>query len=64
MKNFFLVLSGLLYGLVAVLHLVRFLLKWSVTVGGYTIPLKASLWACLVFLILSLGCLVARGREA
>ena len=64
MRNFFLTLSGFIYGLIAGLHLMRYLAKWAVTVGPYTIPLKASLWAALVFLLLSLGCFVARGQKS
>ena len=64
MKIFFLALSGLIYGLIAALHLMRFLAKWAVSIGPYTIPLKASLWAALVFLLLSLGCFVARGQKS
>lgn len=64
MKNFFLTLSGLIYGLIAILHLTRFLTKWAVMIGPYAIPLKASLWACLVFVLLSLGCFTARGGKS
>ena len=63
MKNFFLTLSGFIFGLVAVLHLLRYLMKWSVMIGGTAISLKASLWACLVALVLSLGCFLAGGRK-
>lgn len=62
MKNFFLALSGLIFGLIAVLHLVRFLAKWPVVIGTIAVPTNASLWACLVFLVLALGCLFARGK--
>ena len=64
MKNFFLTVSGLTFGLVSALHLVRLILKWAVHVGPYTLPLKASLWACLISLLLSLGCLIASGRKS
>ena len=63
MKNFFLTLSGVVYGLIAALHLVRLLAKWSVRVGPYAIPSKVSLWACLIFMLLSLGCFAARGEK-
>lgn len=63
MKNFFLSLSGLVFGMVAALHLVRFLLKWPVTVGVWTISNKSSLWACLIALVLSLGCFMVRGGK-
>ncbi|MBI2167474.1 MAG: hypothetical protein HYU34_04425 [Candidatus Omnitrophica bacterium] len=64
MKNFFLSISGLVFGAVAVLHLVRFLVKWPVTIGPWAISNKVSLWAALVALVLSLGCFLARGGKA
>lgn len=64
MKNFFLTLSGLIYGLIAGLHLARFFAEWAVVIGPYTVPLKASLWAALVFLLFSLGCFAARGQKS
>lgn len=63
MKNFFLTLSGLIFGLGATLHLVRFFQKWPSTVGTWTIPSEASLWVALVTFLLSLGCFVARARR-
>lgn len=63
MKNFFLSLSGFIYGLIAALHLVRYLQKWPVHISAYVVPQKFSLWACLIFLLLSLGCFMARGEK-
>lgn len=63
MKNFFLTLSGFIFGLIAVLHLLRYLMKWGVTIGGVVISLKISLWACLATLVLSLGCFLAGGKK-
>ena len=64
MKNFFLTLSGLIYGLVGALHLVRLLAKWPVQIGAYAVPTKVSLWACLVAMLLSLGCFAARSQKS
>ena len=63
MKNFFLTLSGLIFGVVAALHLVRLLAKWSVRIGPYAIPTHVSLWACLAAMLLSLGCFAARAAK-
>lgn len=63
MKNFFLTLSGLVFGLVATLHLVRVLAKWPVVIGTLHVPLRASVWACLISLLLALGCFLARGQK-
>ena len=64
MKNFFLTLSGLIYGAIATVHLVRLLAKWPVRVGTFAVPTKVSLWACLIFMLLSLGCFAARGQKS
>ncbi len=64
MKNFFLILSGSVDGLIAALHLMRFFAKWTVSIGPYEIPLKGSFWAAVVFLLLSLGCFTARGQKS
>ena len=63
MKNFFLTLSGLVYGLIAAVHLIRLLAKWPVRIATYAVPMKVSLWACLVFMVLALGCFAARGQK-
>lgn len=64
MKNFLLALSALLYGVIAVLHGVRYFSKWPVTIGTAAIPLEASLWAGGIFLALSLIYFVAaRGKS-
>lgn len=63
MKNFLLNLSGFLYGLIAALHFLRFFLKWPVTVGTVAVPVAASLWAGLIFLLLSLSCLLVSRRN-
>ncbi len=63
MKNFFLSLSGLVYGMIAALHLIRLLNKWPVRIAQYSVPNKISLWACLIFMVLSLGCFAARGQK-
>ena len=63
MKNLFLNIAGVVFGIVAILHLVRFLMKWPVMIGSVTVPLGISPWAFGVSLILSLGCFLARGRR-
>jgi hypothetical protein len=44
----YLQISGALFGLIAVGHLVRLFRHWSVDLAGYTVPLWAS-WIGLAF---------------
>ena len=64
MKNFFLNLSGLLYSLIAALHLIRFIQKWPAQIGSLVVPQNVSLWVCLVLLLLSMGCFVASAQKS
>lgn len=63
MKNFLLSLSGFIYGVIAAAHILRFLYKLPVTIGTYAVPNRVSLWACLVALVLSIACFIARGKK-
>lgn len=47
----FLMISAAIFGVVAVVHLVRILMDWSVVVDGWTIPM----WVSWVGLIVSGG---------
>ena len=47
MKNKYVVVSGVVFGVVAVLHVVRALNQWPVHVGTFEIPVWAS-WIGMV----------------
>ena len=47
----FLMISAAIFGVVAVVHLVRILMDWSVVIDGWTIPM----WVSWVGLIVSGG---------
>jgi len=52
MKPFSLI-AALVFGLVAVVQLLRVILGWSVVINGFAIPLWASAVACLVAAVLA-----------
>ena len=52
MKPFSLI-AALVFGLVALMHLLRLFLGWPVVVNGFAIPLWASVAACLVAAVLA-----------
>jgi hypothetical protein len=41
-KNTFLLLAGVIFFVVAVVHAARLVLKWEVIVGGWQVPMWAS----------------------
>jgi hypothetical protein len=45
-KTFFLV-AGVIFGVVALFHLVRIIMDWSVTIGDWSIPMWVS-WVALI----------------
>lgn len=44
----YVVLSAVIFALVAVVHLLRVVLQWDVVVGGHTVPMWAS-FLCILF---------------
>ena len=44
----FSLVAGLIFLLVAIAHLCRFLLKWSVVINGWTVPMWVSAIALVV----------------
>jgi uncharacterized membrane protein len=44
----FLVIAGLIFLLVAIVHLARLLLKWTVVFNGWTVPMWVSVVALIV----------------
>ena len=46
-RNLYLIISGTIFGLVALLHLARVVFNWQAQVGGWTVPFWIS-WGGLV----------------
>ena len=44
MSNYYVVISALIFALVAVAHLVRLIKRWTVHIGPYEVPMSLS-WA-------------------
>lgn len=44
----YIILSGSIFGLIAVLHVLRLLSQWQVTIAGMTVPLWLSGMAAIV----------------
>ena len=63
MKNLFLTLSGVLYIGVALIHILRIVMKWPVVIGPVVVSPTASLVAIAILLALSAGCFVAKNSK-
>lgn len=48
-----LIIGGLLFALMAAAHIARFLLELEVSIGGWPLPVWASLPAALILILLS-----------
>lgn len=49
-----LIVAGIVFGFVSVMHLLRIFYKWKVTIAGKTIPRWASMLGLIVALSLSI----------
>ena len=56
----FTVIAAVVFALVAVLQLLRFVMEWEVTVNGMAVPL----WASAIAAVVAAGLAVMLGREA
>lgn len=45
--------TGLIFGVIAVLHVLRLILGWDANIGGYTVPIWVSFVAALIALYLA-----------
>ncbi len=63
LKNIMLVLAGVLFGIVSVLHLLRIIYSISIIIDGYTLPMWVSWVGFFVTLLLSISMFVARSHD-
>lgn len=63
MKNKALFISGIIFAIVAIAHLLRFLFKMEVVIGGYIVPMELSLVAFVVAGLLSIWMFIARSSR-
>lgn len=63
MKNTALVVSGLIFTLVAAIHVVRYMQGWDIVVAQQNIPLQVSIMGAGVSALLALWMFVAAARK-
>lgn len=52
-EKLYLIISGVIFALVGLLHLLRILLQWPLLVGAWTVPLALSAIAVVVAAVLT-----------
>ncbi|MCE0724496.1 MULTISPECIES: hypothetical protein [Legionella] len=62
-KKIALIVAGLIFTLVALIHVLRIIYYWQVTVAGYSIPMSASSVALSVSAILAIWMFVAAAKK-
>lgn len=62
MKTAALIVSGLIFLLMCVLHIIRYINGWTIVVAGNTIPLDASIFGAIVTGILAIWMFIASTR--
>lgn len=58
-KDIALILAGIVFGLVAIFHIVRLTYKLEVVIGGKVIPIQASIYGLILSFILSIWMFLA-----
>jgi putative flippase GtrA len=61
-KNTALMIAGVIFGLISLIHLLRILLTVEITIAGYLIPIWVSWAGFIVAFILSLLMFMARRK--
>jgi hypothetical protein len=60
-KNLPLVISGIIFSLVALAHLLRLVYNWPLVVAGQVIPMSLSIWGLIIPALLALWMFIAAG---
>lgn len=59
-KNFALTVAGIVFTIVAIVHLLRLLFSWEILIGGYVIPMWFSILGLIIAAILAIWMFIAR----
>ena len=58
-KNLPLIVAGIIFTLVALIHLLRIIYHWEIIISGYVIPMSASIIALIITAIVALWMFLA-----
>ena len=62
-KRIPLVVSGIIFAFVALIHYLRLIYHWQITVSGHSVPMSASIIALIVTGLLALWMFVAAAQK-
>ncbi|HEY2567233.1 MAG TPA: hypothetical protein VGH95_05985 [Candidatus Aquirickettsiella sp.] len=53
-KELPLVIAGIVFGFVALMHLLRLIYRWPIMLGGYNAPISVSIFGLIISIILAI----------
>ena len=59
MKGMPLIIAGIVFSIVALMHLLRLLYQWQIQIAEYTIPMSVSVVALIIAMLLALWMFIA-----
>lgn len=62
MKNSALVIAGIIFTLVALLHVLRYAMGWEIMIASYAVPMQASLIGAVISILLALWMFIAASK--
>lgn len=54
MSNYYVAISALIFGVVAIGHLIRLLKRWTVQIGPYSVPMSVSWVGLIITVVISI----------
>jgi len=62
MSNYYAAISALIFGVVAIGHLIRLLKRWTVQIGPLSLPMSASWVGLIITAVLSVSGFIQLGQ--
>ncbi len=63
MKDILLSISAVIFAVFGIFDIIRFILKWSLTVGPVTVSSTVGIWTGIFFIILAVSCFLSKKKE-
>lgn len=62
-KKIALIVAGIIFSLVALLHLLRIFFHWEIIIAGHNVPMSASVVAFIVVAFIALWMFIAAAKK-
>lgn len=63
MKRLPLVVAGIIFSIVAIMHLIRIVYHWQILIAGYVIPVSVSVIALVVAIVLAIWMFTSAAKD-